>query len=311
MTTTERKSTYELVTERLAAAIEAGNVPWHKPWRTLGAPSNLVSRKPYRGINVWLTLCSGFASPWWVTFKQAQALGGTVRKGEKGTMVVYWSILRKRERNAEGEPVERRIPLLKHYWVFNAEQCDGLDAKIPAAAPTPVAPTDTHEAADALIAGWADKPVFQPEGGDRAYYVPALDIIRVPARVQFESLDAYYQTLFHEAVHATGHKNRLGRPGIVNPAGFGSEPYAEEELVAEIGACYLAELVGIDPAIDNSASYLRGWASKLRSDTRLIFRAASAAQKASDHILGIVPEVVKDETEQTDEQPAAEEAAAL
>lgn len=311
MTTTERKSTYELVTERLAAAIEAGNVPWHKPWRTLGAPSNLVSRKAYRGINVWLTLCSSFASPWWVTFKQAQSLGGQVRKGEKGTMVVYWSILRKSERHPDtGEKVERRIPLLKHYWVFNVEQCDGLDAKIPAVAPAPVAATDVHAAADAVLAAWTDKPTFERDGGDRAFYVPALDIIRVPAREQFESLDAYYQTLFHECVHATGHKSRLGRPGIVNPTGFGSEPYAEEELVAEIGACYLAELTGIDPAIENSASYLRGWASKLRSDNRLIFRAASAAQKAADHVLGIVPEVVKDETEQSDEQPAAEVAAA-
>jgi antirestriction protein ArdC len=304
MTKTERKDAYELVTNRLADAFEQGNVPWHKPWKSLGDPANLVSKKPYRGINVWLTLLSGYQSPWWVSFKQALDLGGNVRKGEKGTVVVYWSLFKKKEKQADGSVKEARIPVLRYSTVFNVEQCDGLDAKVPPAPVQTVAFGAKHDLAEILLDLWKNKPTISEGNGDRACYTPFLDRIEMPERTRFESLDAFYQTLFHEAIHATGHESRINRwKKGSDQFQFGSESYSEEELIAEIGGCFLQQVAGLDIQTDNSAAYLRNWASKLRGDKRLIIRAASAAQKAADLVQNIAPPVYNDSKDESEEAP--------
>jgi antirestriction protein ArdC len=284
VTAAERKTTYELVTERVATAMENGTVPWRQPWAGGRRASNLVSKAPYRGINQWLTALSGFSSPWWVTYKQAQALGGNVRKGEKGTLVVYFKILTKAKgKDAAGKTIEDRFPLIRHYWVFNVAQTEGLEAKIPAE--STVEGASPYIPAEDIWAGWTQAPVVH-YGGTRAAYSPQLDSIAMPPRETFKGTAEFYGTLFHEGVHATGAKARLNRPGIAQFDRFGSEQYAKEELIAEIGANYLVTLAGLEPATENSAAYLRHWAKQLRQDPKLIVSAASAAQKATEHILG-------------------------
>jgi antirestriction protein ArdC len=299
MTATERKTVYEIVSEKLAQELENGNVPWQRGWRTQHGgrrPSNLISKQPYRGINVLLTGLAPYASPWWVTYKQAQSLGGSVRKGEKGTMVIYYQMLKRNERDAAGTKVEKMIPLLRSYYVFNVEQCDGIPAaRIPQEPiPGPVDAVEADDAADAIIAGYVDGPRVQ-FGGDAACYVPSTDAVRMPERDSFSGTPEFYGTFFHELVHSTGHKSRLDR---LETTGYGSEPYAREELVAEIGACFLAELAGVQVTYTNSAAYLRGWASKLRTDPKAIVTAASLAQKAVERI---VPVQVEAEVEHTEE----------
>lgn len=281
MTAKERQSTYEIVTERVATAMEQGNAPWRRPWNGGRSPSNLVSKQPYRGINHWLTMLSGFSSPWWLTYNQAQALGGNVRKGEKGTLVVYFKVL---TRKSKTDPTkEDRFPMVKHYFVFNVEQTEGLEAKIPVE--TTVEGASPFIPAEDIWTGWTQAPVVH-YGGTRAAYQPTLDSISMPPRESFAGTAEFYGTLFHEGIHATGAKSRLNRPGIAQFDRFGSEQYAKEELIAEIGANYLVTLAGLDPATENSAAYLRHWAGKLRQDPKLIVSAASAAQKATEHILG-------------------------
>jgi len=287
MTAADRKSTYELVTERVATAMEQGTAPWRKPWAGGRLPSNLVSKKPYRGINAWLTRMSPYASPWWVTFNQAKALGGTVKKGEKGTLVIYFKVLTKDKTNAAGETVEDRFPLIRHYFVFNVEQTEGLDDKVPA---TSTADAPPFTAAEDIWSGWTQAPPVH-FGGTRAAYSPQLDSIAMPPRETFASTAEFYQTLFHEGVHATGAKSRLNRPGVAEFDRFGSEQYAKEELIAEIGGSYLTTLAGLEPPVANSGAYLRHWAAQLRQDPKLIVSAASAAQKATEHILNIAATV--------------------
>jgi antirestriction protein ArdC len=296
VTATERKTVYEIVSEKLAVELENGNVPWQRGWRTQHGgrrPSNLISKQPYRGINVLLTGLAPYASPWWVTFKQAQSLGGSVRKGEKGTMVVYYQMLKRNERDASGTKVEKTIPLLRTYFVFNVEQCDGIPAtRIPQEPiPGPVDAVEADDAADAIVAGYTDGPTVH-FGGEVASYNAVTDGVRMPARDSFAGTPEFYGTFFHELVHSTGHKSRLDR---LEATGFGTEPYAREELVAEIGACFLAELAGLEVTYTNSAAYLRGWASKLRKDPKAIVNAASLAQKAVERI---VPVQVVEETEE-------------
>jgi len=304
MTSTERQTVYEMVSEKLATAIEEGNVPWQKTWRTSAGSrraSNLISKKPYRGINILLTALAPYSSPWWLTYKQAKSIGGQVRKGEKGTMVVYWHIMKRQERGAKGQAVDVTIPLLKKYTVFNVEQCDGIPAsKIPQEPiPAPASLVEANDAAEQVAAGYENGPrvVF---GGDSAAYTPALDLVKMPERDTFDGTAEFYSTYFHELVHSTGHKSRINR---LESTGFGTEPYAREELVAEIGACFLLAMAGLDVTYTNSAAYLKGWASKIRQDPKAIVVAAGAAQKATDWILGSGAEVVNEDDE--DEAEAA------
>lgn len=283
-----RKNVYEIITERILAKLEEGTVPWHKPWTGAGnegRAANLISGKAYRGINVLLTASAGFSSRYWVTFKQAQKLGGSVRKGEKGTPIVFWSFIEKKGAKAG----DKKIPLLRYYTCFNVEQCDGIEHKrLTETAPAPVSEFDASEEAEMIVKGYANGPTIN-HGGGCACYSPPRDSVSVPKREDFESAAAYYSTLFHELTHSTGHTSRLARSGVTESTLFGSHEYSREELVAEMGASFLRGMAGIDDtaALDNSAAYLANWMTVIKDDPRLIVIAAAQAQKASDHILGI------------------------
>lgn len=285
---------YEMVTDRIVAALEKGVVPWQKPWTSVGGPRNLQSKRPYRGLNAFLLALMPFKSPYWTTFRAAKAAGGSVKKGEKGTIVVFWKIMEVDD--AQAKNGKKKIPLLRYYTVFNVEQCEGLEVpedKLPTFEPL-------NEAQD-IIDQMPNKPDIN-YGGDRAYYAPITDDVTLPFPEMFESQEAFYQTAFHELAHSTGHESRLHR--VKDWTTFGSEPYAQEELVAEMGAAMVLGQIGMEPRVDESAAYINGWLAKLKNDKKFVLKAASQAQKAADYILG----AVKDETEGEDESsPSATE----
>jgi antirestriction protein ArdC len=277
--------------------LEAGTVPWHKPWSTPGSsglPRNLVTGHEYRGINVWILLSSEFTSPYWLTFKQAKQLGGNVRKGERGTPVAFWKFGTREVQDGD-EVTQRQSVLCRYYTVFNSEQCGGLRVQ-PA---EPVAPTTAIspiEQCETIITDWIDKPNIE-YGGSRASYSKNLDLVRVPERPRFQSAEEYYSTLFHELTHSTGHPERLNRQTLTDFEFFGDENYSREELVAELGAAYLCGFAGIENrTINNSAAYLASWLKVLKQDSRMLLTAASQAQKAVDLILGISREAALHES---------------
>lgn len=269
---------YERITERIVELLQQGTVPWHKPWSVqTGFPRNLVTKKPYRGINPFLLMGMGYESPHWLTFRQAIQLGGTVKKGEKACPVVFWKHLEVTEK--ESGEVEK-IPLLRLYFVFNVAQCEGLK-NIPAEDTSALVVTQAAE-----IVAKMPQPPHVKHGMKQAYYSPSDDIVGMPERKRFETEDAYHAVLFHELVHATGHEKRLNRQSITERNGFGSDPYCKEELIAELGSAFLCGQAGItERTIDNSAAYLEGWLKQLQSDKTLIVYAAAQAQKAADFIL--------------------------
>jgi antirestriction protein ArdC len=276
-----KNHTYERITDRITALLEQGTVPWHKPWKArTGLPRNLVSQKPYRGINVFLLIAMSYESPLWLTFRQVSRLGGSVRKGEKACPVVFWKQLRIEDKES-GE--QKKKYLLRFYHVFNVTQCDGLKIGT-----EPVeTPLNGISRPEEIVAGMPLPPVIK-HGMTRAYYSPREDCVGLPARERFDTADGYYATLFHELVHSTGHEKRLKRSTVTESSGFGSNPYCKEELIAEMGAAFLCGQAEIDRrTIENSAAYIKGWLEQLRSDKTLIVQAAAQAQKAADFILGV------------------------
>lgn len=274
---------YAIITARILEKLAAGTVPWRKPWNAnVGVPRNLVSKHPYRGVNVFMLHAGGYSSPWWLTYRQAQHLGGSVRKGERGTTVVYWQpIVRDHDDDAH-VPARRRGVMLRTYTVFNVEQCERIEA--PGTATTTCSPI---EEAERILAAMPNPPQIR-HGGAAAYYRPRADIVQLPAREAFASPEVYYSVAFHEFTHATGHASRLDRPTVsseVLPA-FGSPDYSKEELIAEMGAAFLCAVAGIEThTLDNAAAYIAGWLRALRDDTRLVVGAAAHAQRAADYIL--------------------------
>ena len=271
-------SVYEIVTSRILAELEKGQVPWRKPWRTL-PPANLISKKPYRGINVFLLALAGYGSQDWLTYRQAQALGGNVRKGEHGTKIVFWKFDTYETETADGGPEERKSAFLRYYTVFNLEQTEGLKALLALPPASPI------ESAQVIVRGMPNPPPFKQDF--QAAYIPSRDVVTMPSRTAFESQAEYYSTLFHELTHSTGHAKRLAREGFDTPQKFGSESYSREELIAEMGGAMLCGVAGIEQStLANSAAYLKSWIERLKSDSRLVVSAARAAQKAADYIRG-------------------------
>ena len=282
---------YSEVTDRIIAQLEAGTLPWVKPWddgrAPLGLPRNGQSGRCYSGINVlilWHTLFERrFRSQRWVTYRQAVAMGGNVRKGEHGTTVCYADkFIPKRnegqpDRNAE-EP--RPIAFLKRFTVFNLDQCEGLEPEEAGQSVTNNEAVIIPRAQMLIEASGADLRI----GGDEAYYAPAFDHIVVPPpEIYFEPIN-WYRTALHELGHWTGHPTRLDR---LPKTSFGSPEYAREELVAEMASAFLCAELGIIPTVRH-ADYLGAWLSVLREDSRAIFRAASRASKAAEYLLNFL-----------------------
>jgi antirestriction protein ArdC len=278
--------TCQLITDRILEALEAGLVPWRRPWKADGSNKPLRSNgEPYKGVNVLVLLATamsrGYGSPYWLTFNQAKALGGSVRKGETGTPVVFYKTVR-RKPSEDGEE-QGAYRLLKHYTVFNLEQVDGVE--MPPLEPLPE--RDTIASCDELVAhfvGALNGPAIG-HGGDRACYAPFLDRVQMPLIGQFDSSELYYGTLFHELAHSTGHESRLARQNW-SEVTFGDSSYALEELVAEIASAFLAVEVGLELELEQSAAYIGGWLKALKNDKQLVVKAAAAAAKATAHILG-------------------------
>jgi antirestriction protein ArdC len=282
----KKVSPYQQAADQIISQLEAGTVPWRKPWVSQGLPKNLISQKEYRGMNVFLLMLQQKASPWWLTAKQAKDLGGHVMKGEKGTAICKYAVYDRKSRNEEtGEDGTTRAGYWKTWHVFNITQCNpelaeelGLNK--------PQAPIEDLPAAQAIWDGYPDKPKLVDAGA--AFYRPSEDLIGTPVRGAFKEQREYYSTLFHEMVHSTGALKRLSREGITNGDGFGGDKYSAEELVAEFGASMLCGVVGIAPAVvENSAAYIKHWLEKLKlndNNKKMLMQSISAAQKACDHI---------------------------
>lgn len=275
-----KSDVYQAVTDRIIAALEQGTVPWRRPWRTApgaGIPINARTGRPYRGVNVLLLELAGYSDPRWGTFKAWKEQGASVRKGEKGTAVILWKPVRQNEEAREQGKSD--YLLLQSYTVFNAEQVDGAP-ELPRVEEREHVPV---ERAEAIVAGYEAGPGIL-HGASSATYNLITDIVRVPDPEAFDTADDYYGTLFHELIHSTGHEKRLAR---IEPALFGSDPYAREELVAELGASMLAGIAGLAPAGgEQNAAYIANWLRALKNDRKLIVQAAAQAQKAADLILG-------------------------
>lgn len=285
-------NTYEIVTEKILNLLEHGVVPWRRPWTAAGLPRNLVSQKTYRGINLFLLSATKYVSPFWLTFKQANELGGSVRKGEHGEMIVFWKVDQVAGDQTDYEPEQleadekrRRRFVLRYFRVWNLEQCDLPQAVL---AKLPKVETHQHdpiETAERIVRDMPNPPTIQ-YGGSKAFYSPLTDRITLPSPELFTSAEEISATKFHEICHAVGHPSRLNRESIAEAAPFGSPTYAAEELVAEMGAAFLCAEAGISPAVvENQAAYLQGWLAKLRSDKRLVVVASAQAQKAADYVL--------------------------
>ena len=275
---------YQEVTDKIVESLEQGCAPWVRPWvsnaRFGGMPHNAISGKAYRGINVALLFTPQYATQGWMTFKQAIDVGANVRKGEKGSMIVFYKPFAVTDRNAapdeNGNRAERMIPLLKCFHVFNVEQVENLPAKF--APVTDERPEiERHAAADELMG----KATVR-HGGDRAFYAPSVDAIQLPNPQDFENVASYYGTALHELTHWTGHASRLAREYGKR---FGDQAYAREELVAEMGAAYLCAHVGIAGKLQHP-EYIANWLQVLKGDKRAVLMAASAAQKAADYVTG-------------------------
>ena len=277
----------KIMIERIEARRASGEsvtAPWRMTWDpAVGAPRNMLTGHSYRGVNLFMTLFQGYASPFWLTRKQLGKIGGTVKRDAEGkaeayTPIVFWKFPTAEEREAG------RFPFCKFYQVWNADQIDGI-SNHPNLQIERSETVNPIVSAEAIVNGFHGPAISH--GGGRACYSPSRDSVSMPEMSAFESAEAYYRVLFHELTHSTGHRNRLARDGVVNPVRFASHDYSEEELVAEMGAAMLAGHSGIGADVENSAAYLDHWLAKLKREPGMLVTAGGAAQKAADLVRGI------------------------
>lgn len=267
---------YDYVTEKIITELKNGVIPWSKPWSGTKA-INYVTRKEYKGINTLLLQKSGE----YLTFNQIKALKGSLKKGSKASMIVFYKISTSKEKEAEAK--DKNYFILRYYNVFHISDCEGIESKIK------TFEHDTITEAEEVIKNYNTKPAITNDDSNSAFYSPSSDFINIPSINHFPKIEEYYSTLFHESIHSTGHTSRLNR--FINEsknAAFGSEEYSKEELIAEIGSAMLCNSVGIlDNTIKNTTAYLQSWIKVLQNDNKFIIQASSKAQKAVNFILNI------------------------
>ena len=275
----KQKNIYEIINERIFVLLEKGEIPWQKPWIS-GEPANFITKKPYRGINPFILISSGYSCPYWVSFKQAKGKGGMIKKGEKGFPVVFWKWIEMDGQDTESG--KRQVPFLRYYTVFNLEQTEGIEMpELQQRNFQPIAE------AEKIIHHMPRAPVIEHKQ-PQAYYLPADDLVNMPNSNLFRSDEEYYSTLFHELIHSTGHASRLNRAELSKINMLKSHDYSKEELVAEMGSAFLCGRCGITPkVIENQAAYIQGWLKRLQNNRKWLIYAAAKAQKAADFILGI------------------------
>ena len=299
---TEKFDIFQTVTDSIIKQLELGTIPWQQPWTAAGAPKNLVSGKPYRGINIMLLSNLGYEQNIFLTFNQVKSLGGTVRKGEKSHLVVFWKQIEVDDKENPGQRITR--PFLRYYLVFNISQCNLPNDKVPEFVPDEYNPI---WACEDILHEMHNRPRIR-DTDHEAYYVPTEDCINVPNMKHFKDAESYYAVLFHELIHSTGHKDRLNRKEVVENPKYGSEAYSIEELTAEIGACFLCSFAGIPVKhVENHAAYIASWLKVLKNDKKFIVFASTQAQKAVDYILAVKKEeteaVLQEDEEVGDELP--------
>jgi len=292
---------YTKITNDVIALMEEGQVAWRKPWKYAGITrhQNFKSKSPYRGINAFITyataMTKGFESPYWLTYKQSTELGGVVKKGSKSTSVVFYTKVWfnkakqvvKQPKGVSDAEMEakgcKKFLSPKYYNVFNLDQIEGIEWSVDS---EDYNHNEIIEKAEQIINEMPNKPTYTIIESEGAYYRPITDEINMPLLEQFDNTDSYYSTFFHEMIHSTGHDSRLKREGIVEMNGFGSETYSKEELIAELGSCFLCAETGILPQqIDNATAYINHWIKQLKDDKKLIWKASQDAQKAVDYII--------------------------
>ena len=275
---------YQAITDRLIAQLEQGIIPWKKPWKPGEAAVSGTTGREYSGINQMLLPAAGK----YYTFRQAQEMGAHVKKGEKGNFVVFWKKAEHKETLDDGTEKTVEIPVLRYYYVFHESQVDGVPSTVDSLQVDQIPAPDAAVQEAARIARnylqMSGVTLKTYPGGRESFYSPTNDEISLPEIGQFFDQAKYYSTLFHEMTHSTGHEKRLNRDlgGL-----FGSQRYAKEELVAEMGAAILTGAAGLETSatFENSAAYLQAWISRLQQDKRLAVSAASKAQKAAAYIL--------------------------
>lgn len=278
------KSVYEMVTERIIAQLEQGIIPWEKPWSGIRSGAyNRISKKSYSLINQMMLLHKGE----YATFKQWQQLGGTVRRGEKSEIVVFWKIQTVEEESEDGTKTTKNIPLLRYYNVFHISQVDGVEPLSKDA----LKEIEPIEEAEKILADYITREhiTLVNKASNKAYYSPNNDLIHLPLMEQFKDVSEYYSTAFHEATHSTMKESRCNR--MEDRKGklvaFGSDEYSKEELVAEIGSANIMNILGIETkkSFRNSSAYIQNWLSVLKNDVKFIVSASSKAEKAVKYIL--------------------------
>ena len=279
----EKKDVYTIVTDQIIATLEKGIIPWRRPWTDGVIPQNLISRRAYKGINLWLLTMLGYGQNYFLTYKQVQELGGRIKKDESGHVIIYWKVLDAKTEELPEDEQTKKSAVLRYYLVFNISQCEGIaEDKLPAPEDHLIEPLLECES---IIHDMPHPPVIQSKENE-AYYHPGKDFINMPKQKAFKSQEEYYAVLFHELIHSTGHVSRLKREGVQQMTPFGSTLYSTEELIAELGACYLSAFSSIEPKpLDNSVAYIQGWLERLKDHKRVLVYAASMAQKAADYIL--------------------------
>ncbi len=286
------KDIYAAITERIIESIESGKMgSWESPYTEKGIARNFVSKRAYSGINYLLLNHSG-KLPLWGTFNQIKAAGGAVKKGTKGNVIVLGSMIYKQGNKtvtleAYLEALKNNLEvskyfLYKQYYVFSLEDTTGIEYQIPTNEGKGV------EGLQEIIDGYKNPPQIVSNDQTGAYYMPSKDVVNVPLVDNMKSKESHAETMCHELIHSTGHPNRLNREGVANFDKFGSEKYSFEELVAELGAAFLCSHLNISKELEeNSAAYMAGWLKPLKNDTSFVIKAAAAAQKAVNHILGV------------------------
>ena len=274
---------YQIVTGRIIKELEKGLIPWRKPWidiRLQSGAYNRVSKKPYSLMNQMLLGLEGE----YATYKQWNALGGTLKENARSEIVVFWKMQVIQEEKENGEIEEKQIPFLRYYRVFHISQIDGIEPL-----PKPEIPqVEGIKAGDQLIEEYASREKIQIKEtiSNEAFYNPRKDMIVIPQKGQFQEINEFYSTIFHEMVHSTGHSTRLNRD-TMGKASFGTNLYSREELVAETGSAMLRNIVGIETpgTFNNSAAYIQSWITHLQQDEKLIVTASAKAEKAVRYIL--------------------------
>lgn len=277
-----KQNAYEMVTNRIIEQLENGVIPWQKPWSgTHSGAYNRISNKPYSLLNQMILKHNGE----YATFKQWSDLGGKIRKGEKSEVVVFWKIQPFEEENENGEKVIKQIPLLRHYNVFHISQVDGVEPK----EQLKISDLEPIEEAEKIKTDYMNREhlkIFE-KVTNKAFYTPTFDYIEVPCKEQYQNIEEFYSTLFHEMIHSTGHKSRLNRSDMQGIVRHGSEKYSKEELTAELGSATLINMLGIETekSFRNSSAYIQNWLQALKNGNKFIVSASSKAEKAVKYIL--------------------------